>query len=261
MEMPLPIPGYKKSRRVFNLEQEKAIASYISTASNIYYGLSPYEARKLAFECAIKYNLNFPKSWLKLSMVGPDWMRGFLNRHSGLSIRTPEATNRNHFSASNIYNVDETGITTVQKPNKVIARKGIKQVGALTSQERGTLVTIVLAVNACGNSVPPMFLFPRKKIYDHFIRDGPNECIGASNGSGWMNEECFVTYLNHFIRHVKPKKESPVLLLLDNHQSHLSVQLITLCKDNRIVLLSFPPHCSHKLQPLDRSVFGPFKNA
>ncbi|XP_060717119.1 uncharacterized protein LOC132839923 [Tachysurus vachellii] len=26
-----------------------------------------------------------------------------------------------------------------------------------------------------------------------------------------------------------------------------------------IVLLTFPPHCSHKLQPLDRSVFGPFK--
>ena len=24
-------------------------------------------------------------------------------------------------------------------------------------------------------------------------------------------------------------------------------------------MLSFPPHCSHKLQPLDRSVFGPFK--
>lgn len=24
-------------------------------------------------------------------------------------------------------------------------------------------------------------------------------------------------------------------------------------------MLSFPPHCSHKLQPLDRSVYGPFK--
>ena len=25
-------------------------------------------------------------------------------------------------------------------------------------------------------------------------------------------------------------------------------------------MLSFPPHCSHKLQPLDRSVFGPLKD-
>ena len=118
---------------------------------------------------------------------------------------------------------------------------------------------MVLAVNACGNSVLPMFLFPRKKFFGHFICDGPTDCIGASNGSGWMNEECFVTYMKHFIWDVKPKKESPVLLLLDNHQSHLSIQLITLCKDNGIVLLFFPLHCSHKLQPLDRSVFGPFK--
>nr|XP_047131617.1 uncharacterized protein LOC124810576 [Hydra vulgaris] len=282
MGMPLPYPGYKKNQ-VFTYEQEIAIASYISICSDIYFGLSPYETRKLAFECAVKYGIIFPKSWLKHSMAGPDWMRGFLNRHPRLSIRTPEATSlaratsfnranvgvffqklsdvldRHHFSASNIFNVDETGITTVQKPNKIIARKGIKQVGALTSQERGTLVTMVIAVNAYGNSVPPMFLFPRKKFFDHFIRDGPNGCIGASNGSGWMNEECFITYINHFIRHVKPSKESPVLLLLDNHQSHLSIQLITLCKDNGIVLLSFPPHCSHKLQPLDRSVFGPFK--
>ena len=24
-------------------------------------------------------------------------------------------------------------------------------------------------------------------------------------------------------------------------------------------LLSFPPHCSHQLQPLDKAVYGPFK--
>jgi len=32
-----------------------------------------------------------------------------------------------------------------------------------------------------------------------------------------------------------------------------------LCKENGVILLTFPPHCSHKLQPLDRSVCGPLK--
>jgi len=50
-----------------------------------------------------------------------------------------------------------------------------------------------------------------------------------------------------------------VLVLLDNHESHLYLPVIDFCKDNGIVLLSFSPHCSHKLQPLDRSVYGPFK--
>lgn len=55
--------------------------------------------------------------------------------------------------------MDETGVTTVQKPNKVVARKGLKQVGAITSAERGTLVTLAAAVSGGGNSVPPFFVF------------------------------------------------------------------------------------------------------
>ncbi|KAK2577808.1 hypothetical protein KPH14_012677 [Odynerus spinipes] len=48
-------------------------------------------------------------------------------------------------------------------------------------------------------------------------------------------------------------------VVLDNHFSHLHVETLNLAKENGIIMLSFPPHCSHKLQPLDVSVFGPFK--
>jgi len=37
------------------------------------------------------------------------------------------------FEAHQIYNLDETGITTVQNPSKIVAQKGKKQVGAITS--------------------------------------------------------------------------------------------------------------------------------
>jgi len=46
---------------------------------------------------------------------------------------------------------------------------------------------------------------------------------------------------------------------MDNHDSHISVESLNLAKENGITLLTFPPHCSHKLQPLDRSVYGPLK--
>jgi hypothetical protein len=45
--------------------------------------------------------------------------------------------------------------------------------------------------------------------------------------------------------------------LLNNHDSHLSVAALNCWKGNGVTVLSFPPHCSHKLQPLDRSVYGP----
>ena len=40
------------------------------------------------------------------------------------------------------FNLDETGVTRVQKPVKILATKAAKQVGSVVSQERGTLVTM-----------------------------------------------------------------------------------------------------------------------
>ena len=37
-----------------------------------------------------------------------------------------------------------------------------------------------------------------------------------------------------------------------------AIETIDLSKES-VALLTLPPHCSHKLQPLDRSVYGPFK--
>ena len=59
--------------------------------------------------------------------------------------------------------------------------------------------------------------------------------------------------------HVNCTPGNRVLLILDNHESHISVEAIDFARENGIVLLSFPPHCSHRMQPLDRTVYGPFK--
>jgi len=45
--------------------------------------------------------------------------------------------------ASIIYNVYETGFTVVQKPGHVLAAKGKKYIGSLTSAEQGRTITAV----------------------------------------------------------------------------------------------------------------------
>ncbi|KAB0797555.1 hypothetical protein PPYR_08548 [Photinus pyralis] len=139
------------------------------------------------------------------------------------------------------------------------ARRGFKQVGSITSGERGSLVTMAAAVSATGGFIPPLFIFPRVHYKEHFIRSGPVGCIGPCNPSGWMNEEHFCKFHQHFVKMTKCSKDQPCLLLLDNHNSHLSIEGLNYAKNNGLVMLSFPPHCSHRLQPLDRSVYGPFK--
>ncbi|XP_016429905.1 uncharacterized protein LOC107757054 isoform X2 [Sinocyclocheilus rhinocerous] len=74
-----------------------------------------------------------------------------------------------------------------------------------------------------------------------------------------MQAEEFLQFLLHFANHTKPSLDSKVLLLLDNHVSHLSVPAMDFCRERGIVLLTFPPHCTHKLCPLDRTVFRSFK--
>jgi hypothetical protein len=158
-----------------------------------------------------------------------------------------------NFQCQDIYNVDET-------PSRIIARKGVKQVGAVTSAERGSLVTMAVAVSASGNSILPFIAFPRKKYRDYFITSGPEGSAGSANKSGWMTGNDFV-FMQHFIKHTRVTKDRPVLLLLDNYQSRLAIKVLDLAKENGVVLLSFPPHTSHKLQSLDRSVYeyGPFR--
>ena len=71
------------------------------------------------------------------------------------------------FTPDRVYNVDETGITTVpNRPSKIIASREKKQVGSLSSAERGQFVTVELFIRAAGSFIPPLIIFPRKRMKD-----------------------------------------------------------------------------------------------
>ena len=158
-------PNYSV-RRVFSDDEEALLSSYLLSASKLHHGLSPKATRLLDFDFAQANKKDIPNSWTCHQTAGEDWFSAFMKRHTSLSLRAPEATSlsratsfnrtnvgeffdnleqvmqRHHFGPHQVYNIDETGITTVQKPGRVIAEHGSKQVGQVTSGKRGTLVTI-----------------------------------------------------------------------------------------------------------------------
>ena len=105
-----------------------------------------------------------------------------------------------------IWNVDDTGVGTVQKPQKIVALRGVKQIGCLTFTERGELVTICAAVRALGQCIPPFFVFPRVHCKEHFIRSAPPGSKGTAHRSGWMADANFVKFLHHFVEQLTDGK-------------------------------------------------------
>ena len=74
-----------------------------------------------------------------------------------------------------------------------------------------------------------------------------------------MTSDNFVKMLQFFVNFTLCFNDRKVSLILDNHQSHISIEAITFAKGNGIVLLTISSHSSNKLQPLDLTVFGPLK--
>jgi len=276
-----PASNLGRFKRVFSDDMERQLKQRVLEMEGIFYGMSTTDLRRIAYEFAEGNKINHVFSRRK-RMAGKDWMIDFVRRHN-LSVRTPQSTSMNRVVAferekvsrffellktvyenekiepHRIYNLDETGVTTVPDPGKILALKGRKQVGRIASGEKGRTVTVVAAVSATGQFVPPAMIFPRQRMNDRLLHGALSGTVGYNSGNGWIDSALFVQYLDHFIKHVKPTPDNKVLLILDNHISHKSLEAIEKAKQNGIVLLTLPPHTSSKLQPLDHSVFKSLK--
>ncbi|XP_065671766.1 uncharacterized protein LOC136089643 [Hydra vulgaris] len=263
--------------QVFNKDEELMLRDYLIKSSKMNYGLTYKQAKELAFQYAMKLCKCLSK-WRENKQAGIEWLKGFMKRHQELSLRKPENTSlsrstslnqhnvnqffdnyekvlkKSNFTPDRIYNINETSIMTVVQAPHVIASRGAKQVGQCVSAKRGQLITMCGIGNAIGNFIPPVFIFPRARFHNTMIKGGPPGCIGYANSptSGWMTGPLFLKVLEHIKKLVRCSKEDPVLLLMDSHESHCTLDAINYCCENGMV----PPHCTHRMQPLDVAVNG-----
>ncbi len=272
---------------VLTSQQEKELDKYLKIRSKMCYGLRPKEVRKVVYNIAVDKGIACPESWKKNECAGKDWYLGFMKRHPDLSLRIPQARSLHRAQCFNkpavklffqnleealtkfpsladgtrIFNLDETNTTTVPtKCAKVVAEKGCREVAQAVSTERGVLVTTCCIISANGSFLPPAMVFPRKKFKSQMLRDAPPGTLGLAYPTGWMTKEVFYQVIEHIIRLTSASPTNPVILILDNAEIHLWEDTLYYAKENGVYYVTLPPHCSHKLQPLDVSVFKSFKN-
>lgn len=277
-----PVRTLGRFKTVFSEAQEEGLVVHIHNLDRRFFGLSLKNLRLLLFKYADENNI--PHRFSKeTSMAGQDFTRGFMKRNR-LSLRIARKTSvarmmgfnrpqlmqyfenlkevlrKYEFPPQKIYNMDETDVQTV--PNKLplhVAPTGKKEVGKATAAEQGQTVTVVCAMSATGHYIPPYFIYKRKKVDFQLINHGPTGCGMSVSDKGYMTSNVFLQWLDHFKKHTSPTKENPILLILDNHVSHVMLPSINAAKMNHIHMLTLPPHSSKKTQPLDRGFFRPFK--
>ena len=87
-------------------------------------------------------------------------------------------------------------------------------------------------------------------------------CRTALSEKGFINTVLGIEFIKFFDQATQDvAAEGPRLLQLDGHGSHMSLDFLHYAKDHNIIVLGYPPHCTHLLQGLDVVVFSPFKHA
>lgn len=268
---------------VFPLEVENDIAQKIKEAGKMGFGITRAHLCMKVSRLAMAMKLKTP---FRNGIPGKDWVDGFKKRHPDVSLRSPTPLNSvrarmlnaevtaKYFkdlgstindlnlqnSPNRIWNIDETNVSLTHKPAKVLAETGQRNVPGRVGNCRDG-VTVLACINAAGGDVPPLVIVKGqtdKAVRAYNVSLGPYGTKYTYQKKAWMEDTLGITWFkDHFLKHCGP--ERPQLILLDSHSSHETLGLIELARENGIALFALPPHTTQYLNPLDKTVFGPFQ--
>ncbi len=143
---------------------------------------------------------------------------------------------------------------------KAIFRRGVKYAEQVRDHSK-TAISMMFCGNGNGDFLPPYVLYKGNNVYESWYSGGPDKAVYSSSPSGWFDMCIFEDWFKKlFLPHVR-RQPGRKVLLGDNIASHISMELIRLCRDNDIQFICLPPNSTDKMQPLDVGIFGPMKAA
>ncbi|GAU87599.1 hypothetical protein RvY_00424 [Ramazzottius varieornatus] len=230
-----------------------------------------------------------PHGITKTSFEDHKFFSRFLSRHKELSMRITHATNRKKDREwtterceeyiqklqklkdggflerpEQVWNLDETAFNTARMYNRVVARRGVKQIPSQFDGNEKECVTILPCGNAAGVQLKLLALYAGK-VHVQSRLDGTFDMIyHAVNSSGYMDQILFANYIK---KEVLPAiTELLTVIFVDGHFSHVNnLLLVRYCQDffkdtgKRVEIFCLPVGQTNHLQPFDVSAFGGIK--
>jgi hypothetical protein len=124
---------------------------------------------------------------------------------------------------------------------------------------------LIASICANGSALPPSLIYKGESYdlqdtwLDEFDHSTQRAFFSCSK-NGWSDDTLGLEWLQHVFDRTTKEKTSARdrrLLIVDGHSSHVNLLFIEYADANRILLAVFPPHSTHRLQPLDIGLFSP----
>ncbi|KAJ6437943.1 DDE superfamily endonuclease, CENP-B-like protein [Purpureocillium lavendulum] len=272
--------------RAFAKQHERDLIAYIHKLSSR--GIPP----------TLSMIKNFAQDIAKTE-VGKDWPYRFVQRYrdelgctwfDGLDMSRKRADNASRYKAyfelirtkiekynilpCNTYNVDEKGflLGVINRTKRVFALSVKKQGKLLGAAQDGNRSWITFLACVCQDlsALPPFLIYQGKpgQVQDTWLTEFDPEHQSAfftTSETGWTSHQLGKEWLTGvFDRFTKAKARNGRdyrLLITDGHSSHVNMDFLEWCDQHRIIVAVFPPHSTHRLQPLDVSLFSPLSTA
>lgn len=163
-----------------------------------------------------------------------------------------------------IYNADESYFILNPTSGNVIVPKSMKNVFELVKDHKSGL-TVMLSIRADGHKGKPFIIYPNERIPASINDNFPHEkATMAASDSGWMKSETFCVFLQALAKQAEEEgvklPEEKILLFVDNHSSHITIDSCQLAKRLGIEMVSFYPNVNFLYQPADKTCFRSLKN-
>lgn len=159
-----------------------------------------------------------------------------------------------------ILNYDETNLTDDPGSKKCIFRRGTKYPERVMNSTK-TAISIMFAVTASGEILPPYTVYKAERIYDQWCVGGPPGARYNRTKSGWFDSASFQDWFMKVVLPWAKKLEGPKVLIGDNLSSHINIEVLRECQRANIRFVFLPSNSTHLTQPLDVSFFRPLKIA
>ena len=123
------------------------------------------------------------------------------------------------FTDEDVWNLDETGVTAQGKTaGKVIAEKGAQTAGTKRSNVREN-VSLLVAINAAGKSLPPLYIFKGKKLNKECVVGAPAGSRFTTSDTSFINSDIFFQWLQHFVEALPAaNRMRKQLIFFDGHR-------------------------------------------